>query len=284
MIKIWYSFRKCYKLKLYFASHRSMPYRPRKQIPFLHHLQKNTTKGRIYVWSRNYFHNYILHTSVSSYRFPIPSSFFDVNQLEWINFESIFILLFCSFLSHKRTNSLSRRSLIGRTFTNNSFFLLTCVTQCQIYWLALMHHTSGIYTFLALFNILQQCAYLFSKHQFTENTTVNHCHDLIDYCAVCFCLFGIFRPTRKCFTRVETSPLSVKGCKFWPMLGNHRHWAVSVSNLLFQLDLHDSIDCLFVPTVMLLVDCTSWEYTSRCLIHKFRVRSNYIPLWLLPRL
>ena len=26
----------------------------------------------------------------------------------------------------------------------------------------------------------------------------------------------------------ETSPLPVKGCKFWPMLGTHGHWAVSV--------------------------------------------------------
>ena len=30
------------------------------------------------------------------------------------------------------------------------------------------------------------------------------------------------------FTRMETSPLPVMGCKFWPMLGTHGHWAVRV--------------------------------------------------------
>ena len=31
-------------------------------------------------------------------------------------------------------------------------------------------------------------------------------------------LFGVFRPTREFFTHMETSPLSMKGCKFLPML------------------------------------------------------------------
>ena len=34
---------------------------------------------------------------------------------------------------------------------------------------------------------------------------------------------GVFRPTH-----METSPLPVKDCKFWPMLGNHGHWAERV--------------------------------------------------------
>ena len=29
---------------------------------------------------------------------------------------------------------------------------------------------------------------------------------------------------------METSPLQVKGCKFWPMLGTYGHWAVRVLN------------------------------------------------------
>ena len=43
-----------------------------------------------------------------------------------------------------------------------------------------------------------------------------------------FCLFGVYRPTRKLFTHMETSPLPVKGCKFWPILGTHGQWAMSV--------------------------------------------------------
>ena len=38
------------------------------------------------------------------------------------------------------------------------------------------------------------------------------------------CLFVVFRPTQEFLTHRETSPLPVKGCKFWP----HGHWAVRV--------------------------------------------------------
>ena len=94
-----------------------MPHRPRKQTPFMNHLRKNTTKGRIYVWSRNLriFITTIYTQKLSSYRFPIPSSFFDVNQLEWIYFESIFILLIVHLFPKKRANSLSRRFLVGHS-------------------------------------------------------------------------------------------------------------------------------------------------------------------------
>ena len=30
----------------------------------------------------------------------------------------------------------------------------------------------------------------------------------------CFCLFGVYRPTREFFTHIQKSPLPVKGCKF----------------------------------------------------------------------
>ena len=47
---------------------------------------------------------------------------------------------------------------------------------------------------------------------------------------VCFFsfLFGVLRPTREFFTHMETSPLLVNGCKIWPMLDTHGHWAVRV--------------------------------------------------------
>ena len=41
-------------------------------------------------------------------------------------------------------------------------------------------------------------------------------------------LFVGLRPTRKFFTHMETSPLPVKGIKFWPLLGTHGHWVVRV--------------------------------------------------------
>ena len=35
----------------------------------------------------------------------------------------------------------------------------------------------------------------------------------------------VFRLTREIFTHLETSPLPVKGWKFWRMLGTYDHWA-----------------------------------------------------------
>ena len=44
---------------------------------------------------------------------------------------------------------------------------------------------------------------------------------------VWICLFfEVFCPTREFFTHLETSPLPVKGWKFWPILGTYCHWAV----------------------------------------------------------
>ena len=42
-----------------------------------------------------------------------------------------------------------------------------------------------------------------------------------------FCLFVfVFCPTREIFTRMETLPLPVRVCKFWPMVGTYCLWAV----------------------------------------------------------
>ena len=43
--------------------------------------------------------------------------------------------------------------------------------------------------------------------------------------------FGVvYRPTRACSTHMETSPLPVKSCTFWHMLGTHDLWTVRVIN------------------------------------------------------
>ena len=48
-------------------------------------------------------------------------------------------------------------------------------------------------------------------------------------CIIFVCLFfGVYRPTQNFFTHMETSPLPVKDCKFWSMLGTHDYWAVRV--------------------------------------------------------
>ena len=45
---------------------------------------------------------------------------------------------------------------------------------------------------------------------------------------IMFCLFIWSLSSHSIFTHMETSPLPVKGCKFWPMLGTHGHWVVRV--------------------------------------------------------
>ena len=49
-------------------------------------------------------------------------------------------------------------------------------------------------------------------------------------------LFGFLCPTREFFIRMETLPLPVKGCKFWPVLGTHGHWAESVLSRYTECD------------------------------------------------
>ena len=50
----------------------------------------------------------------------------------------------------------------------------------------------------------------------------------------------VVRPTQELFTHLETSPLPVNDCKFWPMLGTYGQWArtdiglFSVSHLLWH--------------------------------------------------
>ena len=36
----------------------------------------------------------------------------------------------------------------------------------------------------------------------------------------------VSRPGQECFTHLETSPLLVKGCKLWSLIGNHG-WSLS---------------------------------------------------------
>ena len=56
-----------------------------------------------------------------------------------------------------------------------------------------------------------------------------HCSLNDDLASKFVCLFGVFfRPTREIFTRMETSRLPMKCCKFWLMLSTHDHWAARV--------------------------------------------------------
>ena len=69
------------------------------------------------------------------------------------------------------------------------------------------------------------------RHSFFYFLNINFSNNLL------VCLFEVFRPTREFFTHMETSPLPVKGCKFWPMLGTHGHWAggfFSVPHLMWH--------------------------------------------------
>ena len=48
------------------------------------------------------------------------------------------------------------------------------------------------------------------------------------------CLFSlswVYCPTREFFTHMETSPLPLKGCTFWPLFGTYCHWTVKMPHL-----------------------------------------------------
>ena len=69
-----------------------------------------------------------------------------------------------------------------------------------------------------------------SKETFTAST----CNSL-PLSLICFCLLGVYRLNRKLFTHMETSPLPMNGCAFWPILGTHGHWAVRVLSVPHRL-------------------------------------------------
>ena len=47
-------------------------------------------------------------------------------------------------------------------------------------------------------------------------------------------LFGVLRPTLEFFNPMETTPLPMNGCKFWPILGCLGHWAVRGFHVLWH--------------------------------------------------
>ena len=63
-----------------------------------------------------------------------------------------------------------------------------------------------------------------------RNCTLTTSRQLNMFVWLFVCVFGVYRPTQEFFTHtcIETSPLPVKVCKVWLMLGTHGHWAVRV--------------------------------------------------------
>ena len=73
------------------------------------------------------------------------------------------------------------------------------------------------------------------------------------------CLFGVFWPTREFFTHMETSasPLPVKDCKFWLMLGTYGHCWSHTHYVTQQLH------CNFATCPRCIEKSSStWVYTS----------------------
>ena len=79
-------------------------------------------------------------------------------------------------------------------------------------------HLSSNYVFHVFF--IDSIIYKLNKNIFHLN--------VISIVCLFVCWFGVFRPTRKVFTPLETSPLPVMGCKFWRMFGMYGYLAVRV--------------------------------------------------------
>ena len=86
------------------------------------------------------------------------------------------------------------------------------------------------FSFLNLKHAIYQRSVL-NKSKPCKNNNVGIKHKEVGL-VVCFvCLFGIYRPTWEFSTYMETSPLLLKGCKFWPMLNTHGNWSSSEGSL-----------------------------------------------------
>ena len=75
---------------------------------------------------------------------------------------------------------------------------------------------------------------LFLQNQRHRQSKVLSFQCLLRWFSMFVCLFGVFRPIREFFTHMETSPLPVKGCKFWPMLGTEQWGFFSMTHYLWR--------------------------------------------------
>ena len=73
----------------------------------------------------------------------------------------------------------------------------------------------------------------FSNNKGVIILTSSRC-DKLSNVVLFVCLFGVYRPIREFFSHMETSPLSVKGCKFRPMLGTY-----GLLSVVYQYDIFD---------------------------------------------
>ena len=93
-------------------------------------------------------------------------------------------------------------------------------------------------------------------------------------CFVCWFVW-IFSTHSICFTHFETSPFSliktpplpVKGCKSWPLLGSHGHWAVRVLLRVTPNVTRASVYCQAFPSFN-EDSCDGWLSKARmCIIN-----------------
>ena len=115
--------------------------------------------------------------------------------------------------SHIKTHPFLR---VGCRWTNLglSMFPRSKPQSCLCGWLEKIylklwkkpHNYILIYFFFYVKSYLNECTYTYSSKD--------------------RCVYWVNCPTQEFFTHMETSPLPVRGCKFWPMLGTHGHWTV----------------------------------------------------------
>ena len=90
------------------------------------------------------------------------------------------------------------------------------------------------------------------------------------------CLF--FSSTREFFTCLETSPLPVKGCKFWPMLGTYGHSLVchtfcDMGDSFLMVISQDPWHSHLIPSV--------WQWSCHHLFITTYNNQRYVAVWIL---
>ena len=191
-------------------------------------------------------------------------------------------MIHTSSLSTIRQISVNHESLEGQRYskklliTNNtdkepSFFSSAFALKSWKTWhgsfFAYLMKAFGIcriYTISLSYKWVIRWANPQNKHEITLYGQYIKYTDVVD-------LLGVFRPTREFFTHIETSPLPVKGSKYWIMLGMKGHWQWGIFSVAQDIKLHVQwssrvADCLAVelslPVLTNLV-CRDWDSNTQ---------------------
>ena len=128
----------------------------------------------------------------------------------------------CFFLCNSKFNKF-QYCTIAFSIVNQSSILFGIVSYFYFHSISKIHSTVP-----HIFNLWRNIIYTWwGRYVKAHGKFCYSLNTLSFFCFLCLIVWW-FLSTRECSTHVKMSPLPLKGCKFWPMLGTYDHWAVRV--------------------------------------------------------